>query len=152
MFGGYNHFLCCGQAGFCTFCISQVNCQQWLCARQCDSCDLSLISGARPPAKQTVLPLFFFVFFLHSNINFHIRNSIFNNYSNIYSNLEYSLTALIWILRKPWELYPVTKRKKNIPSDHIRQTNGSNVTASKLSLVFEYFGSVLIQTTMNNVL
>src|SRR4029434_11343015 len=31
-------------------------------ARQCDSCDLSLISGARPPAKQTVLPLFLFFY------------------------------------------------------------------------------------------
>src|SRR4029434_4696155 len=67
-------------------------------ARQCDSCDLSLISGARPPANQTVLPLFFF-FFLHSNINFYIRNSIFNNYSNIYSNLEYYLHALVCSMR-----------------------------------------------------
>src|SRR4029434_4647737 len=54
-------------------------------------------------------------------------------------------------MRKPRDLYPVTKKKKTYSQIKIRQINDSNITSSYLSLVFEYFGSVLIQPTMNNV-
>src|SRR4029434_1146845 len=57
-------------------------------------------------------------------------------------------------MRKPRDLYPVTKKKKTYSQIKIRQINASNVTASDLHWCvkpFFFFGSVLIQPTMNNV-